>query len=171
MFFLSVFPTNSDIWGYTTCSDTCKCWGHMYLLGWSKNSGALEELKKTSMQLSKVQGIGKEMLISLWTPIIMINLCWSLVSHYIPDCIHMQGCSKLLNLSRKGVMVGPADSLTSRIKATVSRRARAGGSRPPMTAMEAAWQWNTSKAVGEIVLFGHYWSILHDFFDNWWLYL
>lgn len=53
-------------------------------------------------------------------------------------------------------MVGPADSLTSRIKATVSRRARAGGSRPPMTAMEAAWQWNTSKAVGEIVLFGHY---------------
>ena len=51
---------------------------------------------------------------------------------------------------------GPADSLTSRIKATVSRRARAGGSRPPMTAMEAAWQWNTSGAVGEIVLFGHY---------------
>jgi len=86
----------------------------------------------------------------------MINLCWSLVSHYIPDGIHMQGCSKLLNLCRKGVMVGPADSLTSRIKATVSRRARAGVSRPPMTAMEAAWQWNTSGAVGEIVLFGHY---------------
>lgn len=64
MSFLSVFPTNSDIWGYTTCSDTCKCWGHMYLLGWSNNSGALEELKNTSMQLLKVQGIGKEMLIS-----------------------------------------------------------------------------------------------------------
>ena len=32
---------------------------------------------------------------------------------------------------------------TPRIKATVSRRARAGGSRPPMTAMEAAWQCNT----------------------------